>query len=146
MRRVLSSVLCSLPLLAAAGEAPLEVRGAMTVDLFQAAHLYEMGAVFVDVRSDQQWRWGHVEGAVHLAHDGAFADLSGGEWPRDLPLVIYCDSELCDTAHQAAAQAIDWGYRNVFYFREGYFAWQLADFPQAKGALGAALRLSAKVR
>ena len=45
--------------------------------------------------------------------------------PRELPLVIYCDSEVCPRGALAAALAVEWGYEQVFYFREGYFAWQL---------------------
>ncbi len=27
-----------------------------------------------------------------------------------------------------------WGFQQVYYFRSGYFAWQLLDFPQGKGS------------
>ena len=37
---------------------------------------------------------------------------------------------------EAVRLAVSWGYRQVFYFREGYFAWQLQDFPQGKGLAG----------
>lgn len=147
MSRILLVLLGLMPggMLVAA-EAPWQVEGALTVDVFQAAHLYEQGAVFVDVREAERWRWGHIEGAVHLDLAGGFGDLAGAQWPRDLPLVIYCDSALCLRAPVAVRQAVSWGYRHVFYFREGYYAWQLADFPLGRGLAGEVPLLNAQAR
>jgi rhodanese-related sulfurtransferase len=70
--------------------------------------------------------------------------LAGPEWPRELPLVIYCDSEVCPRSAEAARMAVSWGYTRVFYFRSGYFAWQLHDFPQVTGEDRAAATLNAQ--
>lgn len=146
MMRALALVLLLIPAWSCAREAPRQIDGAMTVDVFQARHLYEMGAVFVDVRSDDHWRWGHIEGAVHLNFHRDFHDLARSEWPRDLPLVIYCDSEICASGPAAVSHAVNWGYSRVFYFRGGYFAWQLADFPLAKGLESSVSGLKAQAR
>ena len=37
---------------------------------------------------------------------------------------------------------MSWGYKQVFYFRDGYFAWQLLDFPLGKGVEGEVLAFS----
>src|SRR5690606_25872071 len=103
-----------------------------TVNVFQAKRLYDLGAVFIDVRPSRDWAWGQVDGAVHLELARDFAGLAHTEWPRTVPLVVYCDSAVCAESAEAVRMAVDWGYRQVFYFREGYFAWQLADFPLAK--------------
>ncbi|EJO94088.1 rhodanese domain-containing protein [Ectopseudomonas mendocina DLHK] len=137
---LLCAWLASLPL--AAQEAPLEVRGAITVNVMQAKHLYDHGAVFIDVRPAREWGWGHVEGAMHMDLRGRFAGLAQPQWPRDLPLVIYCDSEVGPQSAQAVEQAVAWGFSRVFYFRGGYFAWQLFDFPMGKDTAGEALAVS----
>ena len=119
-----------------AQEAPMEVEGAMTVNVLQARYLYERGVVFIDVRPTREWTWGHIHGALHFDLLSRFNDLAQPHWPREMPLVIYCDSEVCPHGAHAVKLAVSWGYRQVFYFREGYFAWQLLDFPQGKGVEG----------
>ncbi|MFC3609558.1 rhodanese-like domain-containing protein [Stutzerimonas tarimensis] len=146
MVRLLLVVMLLVPVCSVAREAPAHIDGAMTVDLFQARHLYEMGAVFIDVRSDDKWHWGHIKGAVHLNFHRDLHDLARSEWPRDLPIVIYCDSEICSSGPAAVANVVDWGYSRVFYFRGGYFAWQLADFPLGKGLTDELAGLKAQVR
>ncbi|QZX81291.1 rhodanese-like domain-containing protein [Metapseudomonas otitidis] len=134
-------LLLLLPL-AQAEEAPLHVAGATTVNVLQAKRLFDYGALFIDVRPDREWSWGHVHGAVHLDLSDRFAGLAMPQWPRHVPLVIYCDSDVCPRGALAAQLAVGWGYRQVFYFRDGYFAWQLLDFPQGKGMEGEVLALS----
>lgn len=136
MRRFLVLLLVVVPLGLSAREAPSAVDGALTVNVFQAKRLHELGALFVDVRAGREWSWGHVEGAVHFDLADEFGTLASRQWSRELPLVLYCDSAICPHSAQAARMAVAWGYRQVFYFRDGYFAWQLHDFPQqtAEGA------------
>lgn len=119
-----------------AAEAPEQVEGAMTVNSAQAHRLHELGALFVDVRPSRQWSWGHIHGAVHLDLAGRFAELGSGNWPRQLPIVVYCDSEVCPRSALAARMLVGWGYSQVYYYREGFFAWQLLDMPQGSGVRG----------
>ncbi|GGJ80197.1 rhodanese-like domain-containing protein [Pseudomonas matsuisoli] len=142
MRLLLPLLLCFC-FAANAAEAPADIKGAMTVNVYQAQHLHQLGAVFIDVRPAEAWGWGHVHGAVHLELTNRFAGLADPQWPRDVPLVIYCDSDVCPAAAFASELAVEWGYENVFYFRDGYFAWMLADLPQGKGVMGEVLQLNA---
>lgn len=137
---LLAGWLLCLPLVAQ--EAPLEIRGAVTVNVLQAKYLYDHGALFIDVRPRREWDWGHVHGALHMDLAERFAELQQRHWPRELPLVIYCDSEVCLHSARAVQQAVAWGFSRVFYFRGGYFAWQLFDFPSGKGEEGEALGFS----
>ncbi|MDG1582458.1 rhodanese-like domain-containing protein [Pseudomonas sp. GOM6] len=136
MRVGLLLLLCVLLPVAEAREAPLQVDGAVTVNALQARQLYEHGVLFIDVRAPREWGWGHVHGALHMALDGRFSDLAEASWPRSMPMVLYCDSEVCPDSAEAARRAVSWGYQQVYYFRTGYFAWQLLDFPQGKGQEG----------
>lgn len=147
MRGVFALLLClALWPPAQATEAPMGVEGAITVNVWQAKHLYDHGALFVDVRPAREWGWGHVRGAVHLDLAGRFAALALPHWPRQIPLVLYCDSEVCLRSALAAHLAVSWGYQQVFYFRGGYFAWQLLDYPLGKGQAGEAVAISAEER
>lgn len=144
MLRILMLCLLVSPAWLSAAEAPTEVEGAMTVNVHQAKHLHDLGAVFVDVRPSREWSWGHVEGAVHLDLAREFFGLSQLDWPRTVPLVVYCDSEMCPASAEAVRLAVAWGYEQVFYFRQGYFAWMLEDFPQDKDRLGGVTTLNAR--
>lgn len=112
------------------------VEGAITVNVLQAKYLYDRGALFIDIRPSREWGWGHVRGAMHLELADQFGALARPHWPRQMPLVIYCDSEVCPQSALAAHLAVSWGYLQVFYFRDGFFAWQLLDFPLGKGQEG----------
>ncbi|GAB3100970.1 rhodanese-like domain-containing protein [Aestuariicella hydrocarbonica] len=131
---VLSWVLCITGLFLAVSsysdESPAGITGAVTVDVFQAKQLYDRGALFVDVRADEEWSIGHIAGAVHLDFQRDFAKLYAAEGvTRDTPLVLYCNSSNCLRSAYASAVSVYWGFKNVFYFRAGYFAWLLEDFP-----------------
>lgn len=144
MLRILMLCLLMSPTWLSAAEAPVEVDGAMTVNVYQARQLHELGAVFVDVRPSREWSWGHVEGAVHMDLAREFFCLARAEWPRTVPLVVYCDSEVCPASAEAVRLAVEWGYEQVFYFRAGYFAWVLADFPQEKSRFSGVTTLNAQ--
>lgn len=142
MRLALMLLLCLGVPSVGASEAPLSVKGATTINAVQARQLYEFGVLFIDVRPAREWGWGHVEGAIHLDLRGHFASLAQVPWPREVPLVIYCDSEVCAQSAVAVEQAVGWGFTRVFYFRGGYFAWQLFDMPSSKGSVNERLALS----
>lgn len=147
MRGVFALLLClALWPPARAEEAPMGVTGAITVNVWQAKYLYDRGALFVDVRPAREWGWGHVRGAVHLDLADRFGTLALPHWPRQMPLVLYCDSDVCLRSALAAHLAVGWGYQQVFYFRGGYFAWQLLDYPLGKGQAGEVVAFSVEER
>ena len=113
-----------------ADQSPVGISGAHTVNVFEAKQLYDRGAVFIDVRGDEEWSIGHIKGAIHLDFQRDFAKLYGANGiTRETPLVIYCNSSNCLRSAYASAVSVYWGFRNVFYFRNGYFSWMLEDFP-----------------
>ncbi|MCL6415538.1 rhodanese-like domain-containing protein [Aestuariirhabdus sp. Z084] len=115
---------------ASAVESPLNVLGAVTINVHQAKQLYDAGAVFVDVRNDKQWQWGHIEGARHMELRRDFGKLFyPGYMERDIPLVIYCNDLDCKRSAFASYLAAKWGYTEVYYFRDGYYAWLAWDMP-----------------
>lgn len=133
--RKFSCTLCALSLLcyslsSFSLEAPYAVTGAKTVNVSEAMSLYESGAVFIDVRDDEEWAIGHIDGAIHLDFKRDFEKLyyANGQ-TKGLPIVIYCNGDNCLRSAYASAISVLWGYSQVYYFRSGYFAWMLADYP-----------------
>lgn len=124
-------LLLSVLSLNAWAESPKSIVGATTVDLVEARQLHESGAVFIDVRDQAAFRLGHIPGAVHLDfNDDAFVVLYVSDaLDRDTPIVFYCDSALASSGAMASFFAANWGYKNVYFFRDGYYSWMASDFP-----------------
>jgi len=102
----------------------------VTISTEQAKKLYDLGATFIDVRDEEEWRLGHIENAHHVEFDHNFSRLRELESvDEDTPLVIYCNSRNCETGIYASAVSLFWGFSNVFYYAEGYFSWILQDYP-----------------
>ena len=51
---------------------------------------------------------------------------------KDKPIVIYCGFVKCTRSHNGAAWAVKLGYKNVYRYPGGIFAWKGADFPIEK--------------
>lgn len=73
------------------------------------------------------WIPGIGHAGIQEATDDYFrerlADSSGGD--RDRPVVLYCH-ERCWLSWNAARRAIDYGYRNVYWFPDGIEGWRAA--------------------
>ena len=51
---------------------------------------------------------------------------------KDKPVVIYCGFVKCTRSHNGAVWAVKLGYKDVFRYPGGIFAWKGADFPIEK--------------
>ena len=112
-------------------ESPEQIVGATTIDAAGARKLHEQGAVFIDVRDELSFSLGHILGAVHLDfNDDVFAVLYVSDaLDRSTPVVFYCDSALASVGAMASFFAANWGYENVYFFRDGYYSWLARDYP-----------------
>ena len=131
----LSLALVLLPALLAFGpvsaqESPVTVAGAATVDAARAKALFDKGVAFVDVRTKELFKVGHIPGATHLDLFAAFKKPRLSKIvSQDRPVVIYCAGPGCKRSSKACAKAVSWGYKTVYYFRTGYPAWKAAGYP-----------------
>lgn len=109
---------------------PEAVDGATTVDAAQAKALFDKGVAFVDVRSNKDWDAGRIPGAAHLELKKVFSDEALGKVVgKDKEVCIYCNGPKCLRSSEASVSAVGWGYKKVYYFRDGYPAWQTAGYP-----------------
>jgi hydroxyacylglutathione hydrolase len=84
-----------------------------------------------DVRSDQEWEGGHIEGATHIM----LGELAGrmGELAKDRPIVAVCGSGYRSSI--AASLLAQRGFCDVRSMAGGMGAWQRQDLPLSEPAL-----------
>lgn len=51
---------------------------------------------------------------------------------KEKPIIIYCGFVKCTRSHNGAAWAVKLGYKHVYRYPGGIFAWKGADFPVEK--------------
>lgn len=113
-----------------ADESPLTVEGATTVDTAKARELFDAEVAFVDARKDSDWDAGRIPGAIHLDVKRALTEESlAAEVKKDEPVVFYCNGHHCKRSAHASAKAVGWGWKKVYYYRDGFPAWKAAGNP-----------------
>ncbi len=86
--------------------------------------------VLVDSRVAAEYRDGHIPKAISIP--APTMDQNRERLPRDLdhPVVFYCNGwPECKKSHEASSKAILWGYRHVYWFRDGIPVWQAKGYP-----------------
>lgn len=84
----------------------------------------------VDARVASEYQEGHIPGAISIPEPAM--EKHRGKFPRDLshPLVFYCNGwPQCKKSHDACAKALQWGFREIYWFRDGIPAWQAKRYP-----------------
>ncbi len=104
-----------------------------TVSRGEATHLInKQDAVVVDVRSRDDYRKGHISGAVNLAA----ADIKKGnlgeiEKFKTQPVIVVCASG--QSAGEAASQLSAAGFVNVSVLKDGISGWSGENLPLVRG-------------
>lgn len=80
--------------------------------------------VLVDVRPQEEFAFGHIEGAQSIPLDELERRL--GELPEDQEVVAYCRGPFCAYAHEAVRQLRDSG-RTARRLEGGWPEWRLAN-------------------
>jgi rhodanese-related sulfurtransferase len=102
----------------------------------EAVRLFEEGAVlFVDARSEADYRAGHIKGAVNIPdldfenHIGSFLEKTAAE----TVLITYCEGESCALSKSLAEKLSLAGFENVFHLKNGWGQWKELGLPIARG-------------
>ena len=99
---------------------------------FIAKRIYDSGgAVFVDARNYEQYREGHIKGAVSLPayQFEELIDDFENKYPINVSIITYCSGRECDDSHLLAQHLLEKGYADVRVFIDGYPGWEEAGFP-----------------
>jgi rhodanese-related sulfurtransferase len=89
------------------------------------------GVTFVDARSDEIFRRGHIRGALLLPYEQAAQSIGKSTLPvpRDDRLIVYCDSADCQLSELLAQLLSRIGCERVRVLEGGYPAWVAAGLP-----------------
>lgn len=134
IRSLITALMMVFALNAYAGDGKLSVEkvdGAVTVDTKKAKELFDKEALFVDVRLKSLSDNGKIAGSVLLDYkDGKFTKENLlQEAGVDEDIVIYCNGIKCPLSAAALEKAIGWGFKKLYYYRDGYPAWKKAGYP-----------------
>ncbi|MDR9391720.1 MAG: rhodanese-like domain-containing protein [Trueperaceae bacterium] len=102
--------------------------GWMQIGVEDAAdYIFDVMPVVVDVRTQDEWDDGHLEGAVHFPVQTIGEYLDEMPADKDTPILVYCAAGT--RGFWATAYIASLGYNNVTNMRGGIRAWQEAGFP-----------------
>ncbi|MDV6343173.1 rhodanese-like domain-containing protein [Nitrosomonas sp. Is37] len=111
--------------------APKEVFGAVTVDTVTAKRLYDQGYIFIDVRKLEFFNYEHIRGAQHLDVNSEL--FTAGNLnvlaEKNQAIVFYGNGIHSLSSSKASKKAAEWGWRRIYYYREGFPKWKEAGHP-----------------
>ncbi|MCQ4294846.1 rhodanese-like domain-containing protein [Pseudomonas stutzeri] len=105
------------------------------VSMTEADAAIQAADVLIDVREPDEFREGHIDGALNIPRGVLEFKLSGTPelGARDLSVVLYCKTS--GRAALAAAALQEMGYMNVKSIAGGFDAWVEAGKPAIKPSL-----------
>ena len=88
------------------------------------------GVILIDSRIIADRTEGFIEGSVSLPDIGTDCDSLASTVPGlATPVLFYCNGIKCGRSARAATIAIDCGYANIYWFRNGLEEWQAQEYP-----------------
>ena len=104
----------------------------MTVDEAYEIFLDNEDYLFIDVRSEDEYKSSHIQGAIHIPVSEIENRLD--EIPDDKALIVYCNGSGCERSGRAARILIENGFSNVYdMVGRGIFEWEEKGYPIAEG-------------
>lgn len=97
-----------------------------------ARKLYDTGGyIFVDARSAEDYKQGHIKGAVSLPVGQFEEKLSAfmERYPSDTSIVTYCSGRTCSDSHRLAELLMEMGYEKINIFIDGFPGWEAEGYP-----------------
>ena len=103
------------------------------ISITDAKKLYTSGqAVFIDVRSNEQFTLGHIKGALSIP--GSQLVRRFAEVPPRKTVITYCACSAEQSSGRAASDLMAHGVKNVFALKGGWHDWKNEGHPTATGA------------
>ncbi|MCA9744030.1 MAG: rhodanese-like domain-containing protein [Deferribacteres bacterium] len=104
--------------------------GAGTVDMAGVQQaIAEGSAVIIDARDENQFLFGHIDGAINIyVDDDDIAAQVDAHKLRERALIVYCSSAHCDMAERLTEKLRTLGCQNVKIYPGGWEEWVLEGY------------------
>ena len=113
------------------GEIKRRLSGVRDVGPGEATRLLNHeNAIMVDMRSDRDYRDGHIVNALHVPAENNDMPARLDKY-RDRPLIVYCRSG--QRSLPVCGKLRKQGFEQVYNLKGGVLGWQQADLPVSKG-------------
>ncbi|NDC83431.1 rhodanese-like domain-containing protein [bacterium] len=107
----------------------------LTFDEVKALHKAKK-AIFLDARSDREFAYAHIPGALEAYYAEVKANPQVVGLNRNQMIVAYCSSDKCPMAELLATKLIELGFSRIYVFPGGMKEWISAKMPvQSSGTL-----------
>jgi len=108
------------------------VREREIMDVKDIKKIFDAGkAVFVDARSYNEYKNGHIKGAISFpaAQFDERIEAFLLDYPSSISIVTYCSGRECRDSHELAQMLIDSGFSKTRVFTDGYPLWEKGGYP-----------------
>jgi len=115
--------------------------GVKLVEAAAVVDLQKQGAVLVDTRKTIEFSEATIKGAISVPYDpevsakDANFDASKDKFnlaklaDKNAHIVLFCNSGTCWKSYKGAAVLAKAGYKNVYWYRNGFPDWKARKFP-----------------
>ncbi|MBQ2873370.1 MAG: rhodanese-like domain-containing protein [Bacilli bacterium] len=110
MKKIISLLVCILMLTACGNDYK-------TIDSNEAMDLINNEAIVIDVRSNDEYDTGHIEGSINIPVD----NINSVNYNKDTTIIVYCATGM--RSSNAAETLISLGYTNVYNLDGGLINW-----------------------
>jgi rhodanese-related sulfurtransferase len=102
--------------------------GIRTISTTEANSMFgKSGVVFLDVREPDEFKTGHIPGAVNIPRGLLESRIEDQVSDKNSTIVVYCRSGVRSAL--ASATLVKMGYKGVLNMDGGWKAWQEAGYP-----------------
>lgn len=112
-----------------------ETEECLIISISEAEKLFmENAAIFIDARSNEDFRNRHISGAKSLPWqdvDQRFIEVIEDVSPN-MTIITYCDGETCKLSHNLTLFLLDMGFKDVRVLVNGWSLWQKSSLPVEK--------------
>ena len=99
------------------------------IDLEMAKDLYANGKLFVDARSIDYFKQGHIPRSLTNDDIDALASDIESRIGQNVAFIIYCSDDDCGSSEDLAYELQDFGFMNILVFKGGWKDWTGAELP-----------------
>lgn len=112
----------------------LELKKPLAIKIEKAYQLFKEGVKFIDARMPEEYREGHIAGAINIPFDGdeLYREVLKAI-SKDEIIVTYCSGTDCDLSILLGDELFEKGYKKVYIFFGGWNDWVEKNYPISKG-------------